>query len=168
MGQDPHFRANVGIAVINDRGEVLAVERWPAGSERWQMAQGGIDRGEEPKAAAYRELEEELGLTRDQVELVANHPEWLAYELPRVARVRPGGLGQVQKWFLFRLAAPETAIDLGHEVAADAPRPELARWRWMSLRALAEESWEPRRPIYRRLASDWAEHLDRHLDRPHR
>lgn len=154
MSLPPHFRANVGIAVSNQRGEVLAVERWPPGSNRWQMAQGGLDEGETVVAAGYRELGEELGLQPDDVELVAVHDSWLSYELPVPARRRPGGLGQTQKWLLFRLDAPESRIDLG---AGDSSRdPELASWRWMRLERLAEETWSPRRPIYRELVAAWA------------
>jgi len=152
----PFFRANVGLAVIDESGRILAVERWPEGAHRWQMAQGGIDEGEEPLDAAYRELHEELGLLPSDVELVAEHPEWLTYELPKHARALRLGLGQSQRWFLFRLVTGSDHIDLDVE---DRERPELVRWRWTTLARLAEETWEPRRPIYRRLAEDWAELL---------
>lgn len=155
--REPHFRANVGLAVRNDRGQVLALERWPAGSGRWQMAQGGLDPGEEPEQAAYRELREELGLGAEDVQLIATHDHWLTYELPRFARIRPGGLGQAQKWFLFRLLTGEDRIDLGSE--SSDHRPELVRWRWARLDQLAEQTWEPRRHIYRQLAHDWSAQL---------
>ena len=152
----PFFRANVGIAVIDGEGRVLALERWPEGSRRWQMAQGGIDEGEEPRDAAYRELREELGLEPSDVELMAEHPRWLSYELPKHARTLRLGLGQTQRWFLFRLLSDPDRIDLNVE---DRQRPEFVRWRWTTLARLAEETREPRRPIYRRLPEDWADSL---------
>ena len=153
------FRANVGIAVCNHRGQVLALERFPRDSKRWQMAQGGIDGKEQPIDAAHRELREEIGLERHQVELIVEHGEWLTYELPPHARSIPLGLGQTQRWFLFRLLAPAEAIDLEQDSRSTGGLPEFVSWRWTTLAALAERTWKPRQPIYRRLAKDWAGYL---------
>jgi putative (di)nucleoside polyphosphate hydrolase len=151
MGKPQVFRANVGIAVANDRGEVLALER----SDRrgaWQLPQGGLDAGEEPFVAALRELGEETGLPADAVDHVATHPAWLTYELPPAAQ-RRGFRGQAQKWFLFRLRAGVT-VDL-----AQAKSREFSAFRWQRLEALAREVWEVRRPIYEELARYFAPHL---------
>src|SRR5438128_2486181 len=96
------FRANVGIVLANERGEVLALERKKIPGA-WQMPQGGIQDHEEPIQAAKRELQEETGISADQVEFVAECPDWLAYELPRDMWSTKTGRGQVQKWFLFKL-----------------------------------------------------------------
>ena len=81
MAKAQTFRANVGVVVADHAGRVLALSR--AGRPgAWQLPQGGLDMGEEPEAAAWRELEEETGLDAEQVELVAEHPRWLTYELP--------------------------------------------------------------------------------------
>jgi putative (di)nucleoside polyphosphate hydrolase len=97
------FRANAGLAVLNAAGEVLAVERGDQPGA-WQLPQGGIDPGETPLEAAYRELEEETGLTQADVVLLGEHPDWLVYELPVEFRRKKTGLGQAQKWFFFRHA----------------------------------------------------------------
>jgi putative (di)nucleoside polyphosphate hydrolase len=144
MGKAQVFRANVGIAVANARGEVLALER----SDRrgaWQLPQGGLDTGEEPLAAALRELQEETGVSPDDVTHVATHPAWLTYELPPAAQ-RGSFRGQAQKWFLFRLREG-AAVDL-----AAAESREFSAYRWQRLDALAREVWEVRRPIYEELA----------------
>ena len=47
------------------------------------MPLGGLAAGEEPTGAADRELAKEAGLQRSQVELMAEDPEWGAYELDR-------------------------------------------------------------------------------------
>lgn len=96
------FRANAGIAVLNPKGQVLAVERSDSPGA-WQLPQGGIDAGESALEAAYRELEEETTLPRDAVKLVGEYPDWLVYELPIAFRRPKTGLGQAQKWFVFRL-----------------------------------------------------------------
>ncbi len=68
----------------------------------WQFPQGGIDKGETPKVALLRELEEEIG-TND-VEILAEHPEWISYEFPdKIAKKMYPYDGQTQKYFLVRL-----------------------------------------------------------------
>ena len=148
MAKHQTFRAGVGIIVKNDEGDVLALQR--AGQPgAWQLPQGGLAVGEEPLQAALRELREETGLHTEQVELMAEHPLWLAYELPAKVRSKKTGRGQVHKWFLFRLKDPSCAID---EIRSD----ELDSARWMSLPALAAATWEVRRPVYRQLAEHFA------------
>jgi putative (di)nucleoside polyphosphate hydrolase len=147
------FRANVGIILVNENGEVLALER-----ERipgaWQLPQGGIQEDEEPVQAALRELQEETGISADQVELIAECSGWLAYELPREMWNSKTGRGQAQKWFLFRLRDKNMKIvlDMGDEVESRA-------WRWMKLSELAEITVVFRRDIYRQLVGMFASHL---------
>ena len=153
MSKSQFFRANVGVIVANSEGKVLAAQRAErAGS--WQLPQGGLDAGEEPLAGALRELEEETGLLPAQVELVASHPDWLAYELPAPARSKKTGRGQVQKWFLFRLRDENQVID-----PSVAPAREFDAFKWTTLEALAEETWPVRRHIYQELARHFAEQL---------
>jgi putative (di)nucleoside polyphosphate hydrolase len=154
MPQPQTFRANVGIVVLDDRWEVLALERIDkatgGGTGQWQMPQGGLDEGEEPEQAWPRELMEEIHVGADGVELLGSYPEWLAYELPPEVRALPSaqakqGRGQVQKWFFVRLKP-------GATIRLDTADQEFIRYRWMSLERLAEETWSVRRAIYRKLA----------------
>jgi len=146
------FRANVGIILCNAAGQVLAFQRADHPGQ-WQLPQGGLGKDEEPLEAAFRELEEETGLGRDQVELVAEHPRWLAYELPTEARRKKTGRGQVQKYFLFRL-------DEDAEIRLEQARSkELAAHRWTTLTELSENTWPVRRPTYRELATFFADKL---------
>jgi putative (di)nucleoside polyphosphate hydrolase len=150
------FRANVGIAVARADGWVLALERVDQ-PDRWQMPQGGLNVGEEPAEAALRELQEETGLRPEHVELVAEHPEWLAYELPPGRRRDERARGQVQKWFLYRFLGTDDDIDLE---PPRGKRQEFKAFRWMELGELAESMWEVKRPIYRSLFAEWAERLE--------
>jgi putative (di)nucleoside polyphosphate hydrolase len=149
------FRANVGIAVARADGLVLALERVDQ-PDRWQMPQGGLNVGEEPAEASLRELQEETGLPSEKVELVAEHPDWLAYELPPARRRNERARGQVQKWFLYRFLGSDEDIDL---TPPKGERKEFRAFRWMDLSELAEEMWEVKRPIYRALVKEWEERL---------
>ena len=156
------FRANVGIAVARADGRVLALERIDQ-PDRWQMPQGGLNVGEEPAEASLRELQEETGLGGGQVELVAEYPGWLAYELPPGRRRgdHEGGQGdrqrgQVQKWFLYRFLGDDQDIDL---VPPKGKRQEFKAFRWMDLAELADAVWEVKQPIYRALVAEWADRL---------
>jgi putative (di)nucleoside polyphosphate hydrolase len=107
---------------------------------QWQLPQGGIHVGEEPRSAAWRELGEEAGLGPDEVELVGEHPRWTLYEWP--LRVRQGGkrMGQAQRWFTFRVRHD------GIEPVPDGV--EFAAWKWVEPQWLIEKVVPFRRHAY--------------------
>lgn len=152
MIDDEGFRANVGIMLANARGELLWARR--VGQNAWQFPQGGIHPGESPKQALYRELQEEVGLTASDVEVVASTRGWLRYRLPkRLVRrdSQPVCIGQKQKWFLLKMLA-----DDGDVVVDGGDKPEFDGWRWVSY-------WYPlgqviafKREVYRRALKELA------------
>jgi putative (di)nucleoside polyphosphate hydrolase len=150
------FRASVGALVIDLHGNVLGLERADANGQ-WQMPQGGLDLGEEPLAAAKRELWEETGLGEREVRFLAEHPEWLVYELPTYSAKH--GRGQAQKWFLFQLTQPDTRIDL-----QKAKSKEFQSWKWTTLAQLGNETIEFRKSVYGKLAEHFAPYLARGED----
>lgn len=75
------YRLNVGIVICNNHGQVFWAKRY--GQHSWQFPQGGIDEGESPEEAMYRELYEEVGLTKNDVKVVAVSRHWLRYKLPK-------------------------------------------------------------------------------------
>ena len=121
------YRANVGIILSNQKGQVLWAQRM--GQDAWQFPQGGVNPDETPEQAMFRELWEEVGLQQQDVELIASTNSWLRYKLPR-RMVRhysqPVCIGQKQKWFLLRLTSDESHLDLK---ATDDP--EFEGWRWV-------------------------------------
>ena len=136
--KDPKlFRPNVGLALFHRDGLVLLGKRVATdGPYQWQMPQGGVDRGEKPRDAAYRELEEEVGVTPMHVDLLEETEDWLYYEFPtnlrKKMKQRGRYLGQRQKWFAFRFKGRDADVRL------DAHSPEFSDWRWASLETTPE------------------------------
>ena len=105
MINEPGYRLNVGLVVINNKGELLLCKRKNINS--WQFPQGGIDFGESPLKAAKRELFEEVGIKKDDVKLISSTNEWFKYDVPYEKRknhfLKKRFKGQKQKWYLFRI-----------------------------------------------------------------
>ena len=145
------YRPNVGICLFNAQGQVWLGERLSApGSRevnpyRWQMPQGGIDRGETPEQAAVRELAEETGITKAR--LLFSTPGWLAYDFPpKYRRGKKDWLGQRQKWVAMLFEGSDDDVDLNaHDPA------EFERWRWAHLDELEELIVPFKREIYAEL-----------------
>lgn len=144
------FRPNVGIILANERGQVLWAKR--IGHNAWQFPQGGIQYGETPEQALYRELHEEVGLLPEHVDIVAQTRGWLRYRLPyRYIRndSHPVCIGQKQKWFLLRLVASERLIRL------DAVHPaEFDDWQWVSYWYPLGQVVNFKKDVYRRALSE--------------
>jgi len=130
------FRANVGIVLIRDGGDVFLGGR--SDGRGWQFPQGGVQAEESAEQALYRELREEVGLEPDDVEVLAATRNWLRYRLPRRyvrRRSKPLCIGQKQRWFLLRMLGGEERLRF------DVTRqPEFDSWRWV-------DYWSPVREV---------------------
>lgn len=146
------YRANVGIVIINGRGQVFWARRF--GQHSWQYPQGGVNEGETAEQTMYRELHEEVGLKPEHVKIVASSKHWLKYKLPkRYIRhdSKPVCIGQKQKWFLLKLTAPESSVDLLH-----SSHPEFDDWRWVSYWYPVRQVVSFKRDVYRRVMKEFA------------
>ncbi len=133
-------------------GQLLWAKR--INQEAWQFPQGGIQRGESPREALFRELHEELGLLPEHVQILGVTTGWLRYRLPGRYLRRSRGrtcVGQKQKWFALQLVGAETAVRL------DATsKPEFDGWRWVDYWLPLDEVVEFKRDVYRKALNELA------------
>ncbi|SEB54885.1 putative (di)nucleoside polyphosphate hydrolase [Nitratireductor aquibiodomus] len=152
---DLPYRPCVGIMVLNGRGLAWAGRRivqpdtdeLSGATQLWQMPQGGVDKGEDPREAAYRELYEETGIK--SVSFLAETPEWITYDLPEHligVALKGKYRGQKQKWFAFRFEGQDTEIAInpppgGHEA-------EFDMWEWKPMTDLPKLIVPFKRKVY--------------------
>ena len=154
------YRPNVGIVLVNARNEVFWAKRLR--EHAWQFPQGGIQVGESPEQAMYRELHEEVGLHADHVQVLGRTREWLRYDVPRrwVRREsRPHYRGQKQIWFLLRMTGRDSDVCLRR-----SDKPEFDAWRWAEYWVPLDAVVDFKREVYCRALSELARYLSL---RPH-
>jgi putative (di)nucleoside polyphosphate hydrolase len=150
------------MAVFNPAGLVWIGRRAAAPDEAegpghwWQMPQGGLDKGEDPREAALRELYEETSMR--SLAYLGETEGWLSYDLPAELIGRSWGgryRGQTQKWFAFRFEGEESEIEIAHP-GGGAHKPEFGAWRWDHLARAPELIVPFKRGVYREVAAAFA------------
>ena len=149
------YRPCVGMMVLNASGRIFVGKRIDKRVEAWQMPQGGIGENENPRAAALRELQEEIGTKN--IEILREHGDWLTYDLPEhLIGLKWNGRyrGQVQKWFAMRFLGSDSEINLKthHE--------EFSEWRWVGRSVLLEKIVAFKRPIYEKVLEAFHDLID--------
>ena len=153
------FRPNVGIILCNGEGKLFWAKR--IGQDAWQFPQGGIKSTETLEQALFRELNEEVGLGRDDVEILHQTSGWLRYRLPK-NYIRPRGgpvcIGQKQKWFLLALQSDDNSVHLNRSC-----EPEFDDWCWVNY-------WHPvgqvinfKRNVYRKALTELESSLNSYI-----
>jgi putative (di)nucleoside polyphosphate hydrolase len=153
---DLGYRPCAGVMLLNREGRVFTGQRLDSKLEAWQMPQGGIDPGETPYDAAVRELWEETGVEARHVELIAEAPEELYYDLPEdlIGKVwKENWRGQRQRWFLFRFLGEDSDVNIA------TSHPEFRAWRWVEPAELPDIIVPFKRDLYRQLLEVFAEYL---------
>jgi len=139
------YRPNVAAVILSpkypEKVEVFVAKRNDI--DAWQFPQGGIDEGESPKEALFRELKEEIGT--DQIEIITYMPEWLSYDFPKIiAKKMYPYDGQKQKYFLVRLKKG-AKINLKTEI------PEFDDYRFVNLSDVFKYVKSFKRPVYKKV-----------------
>ena len=160
------YRPNVGIVLLNQRNEVFWGKR--VGQHSWQFPQGGIQHGENPEQAMYRELHEEIGLEPQHVQIIGRTREWLRYDVPQEFLRRPSAAnaarrstrqayrGQKQIWFLLRMVGRDSDVCLR---ATD--HPEFDAWRWSPYWIPLDVVIDFKREVYELALSELARYISR-------
>lgn len=154
------YRHGVGVCLLNPKGLVLVAERRDRRGA-WQMPQGGVQKGEDPAKAVFREMKEEIGT--DNARIVAKVPDVLRYEFPdwlqsrRISHDGPDGgpvfhgkyRGQEQEWFALLFLGRDGEINLSGEHEPELP--EFVAWRWAPIEEVPDMIVPFKKPAYDRV-----------------
>jgi putative (di)nucleoside polyphosphate hydrolase len=147
------YRRNVGVMLVNADGHAFVGQRLDSEMPAGQKPQGGIDKGEDARTAALRELEEETGVSPDLVTVLAETDGWVTYDLPHdiVPRIWKGRYrGQEQKWFLLRFNGSDDQINI------EVDHQEFSEWRWLPVDQLVANIVPFKRGVYEQVVAEFA------------
>jgi len=150
------YRPCAGVMLRNAQGQVFVGQRTDRYTEAWQMPQGGIEKGEDPRDAALRELEEETGVPAGLVTVVAETAGWVPYELPHdlVPQLWKGKFrGQEQKWFLMQFNGTDTDVNIETE------HQEFRAWKWLPVDQVVDAIVPFKRSVYEAVLAEFKAHL---------
>lgn len=136
--------------MLNRNNQVFVARRIDTTSEAWQMPQGGIDAGENPEQAAFRELLEETGTNKAKI--ISESRDWLYYDLPEnlVGKIWKGKYrGQKQKWFLMSFLGDDSDINIETE------EPEFLEWKWTEHEKLPDLIVPFKRKLYADIVAEF-------------
>lgn len=156
------YRPNVGIILVNQKNEVFWGKRIREHS--WQFPQGGINHGESPVQAMFRELHEEVGLKPEHVRILGRTRNWLRYNVPDnfVRRESRGYYkGQKQIWFLLRLVGKDSDVSL-----RATNHPEFDAWRWNRYWVPLDAVIEFKREVYLQALNELSKIIFRNPSEP--
>ena len=128
------LRKGVGVALLNKNNQIFVAKRIDNPDDFWQMPQGGIDKGEDPLKAAYRELNEETSIKT--VELIQEIEDEITYHLPDnlLGIIWKGKFkGQTQKWYVMRFLGTDNEINL------KTKHPEFLEWKWIDIENITDK-----------------------------
>ncbi len=143
------LRTGVGIILLNNENKVFVGKRKDNPIDKWQMPQGGVDKGENFEEAVKRELFEETSIKN--IKILKEIDGMLEYELPKnlLGIIWKGRFrGQKQKWFIAKFIGEESEIDL------ETKHPEFIEWKWISIDQLPDVIVDFKKKVYLKLVEE--------------
>jgi len=155
MTTDAKYRYSVGFMLLNSQKKVFLGKRcWPKDSPyRFQMPQGGIQEGETPEQAMWREMHEEIGLGPETVKIITSTKDWLHYDLPKP--MQTSIVGNKQKWFLCMFLGTDKDVVLTNE-----KKPEFCGFRWAPPKKVPYLAIPFKRHLYKQVLIEFQPILD--------
>ena len=151
-----NYRKGVGMVIVNRKGQFFLGKR--IGADAWQFPQGGIDEGETPEVALYRELYEETGLKKEKVEIIDISKKWLVYHIPHVfQRSNKKYDGAMQKWFLLRFIG-EDVDDINLNATEHA---EFDSWKWSDRKTAIKSVIKFKKKVYESILQEFSNILEK-------
>ena len=150
------YRPCVGVMLVNPRGHIFVAQRKDRDTDAWQMPQGGVDKGENTRDAALRELQEETSVTPKLVSIEAESAGLIRYDIPHelVPNIWKGRYrGQEQKWYLMRFHGMDSQVNLETE------HPEFTTWKWIAPEALVPSIVPFKRAVYEQVLAEFSDKL---------
>lgn len=148
------YRHGVGIMLLNADKKIFVAQRIDKTSEAWQMPQGGINPGENPRDAALRELREETGI--ESVNILRETEDWFFYDFPNelAAKLWRGKFrGQRQKWFAMQFTGPDSEINIV------TSKPEFSEWKWVDPSDVPNMIVDFKKQLYRAILREFSDVL---------
>ena len=143
------LRKGVGVALLNNNNQIFVAKRIDNPNDFWQMPQGGIDIGEKPLEAAFRELKEETSIK--SVKLIRELNYEITYHLPDnlLGIIWKGKFrGQTQKWFIMRFLGNNNEIDL------KTKHPEFLEWKWIEIENITDKVVDFKLHVYEKIKNE--------------
>ncbi len=150
--EEKQYRPNVAAVVLSSCYPLktrIFIARRKDIPNAWQFPQGGIDEGEDPKTALFRELQEEIGTNK--IEIIDRYPNWLSYDFPKqVSHKMSAFKGQKQRYFLVRLK-DDSLVNVNTQI------PEFLEYRFVKLSEVLETVSYFKKPIYEKVLNYFKE-----------
>ena len=149
------MRTGVGIIVLNNNNQVFVGKRKDNPGDKWQMPQGGVDKGEDFITAMRRELIEETSIKN--IKILKEIQNMYQYELPNnlVGIIWKGKFrGQRQKWFITKFLGKDDEINL------DTQHPEFIDWKWIDPQDLPKVIVDFKKELYLNLLKEINQVID--------